>query len=320
MEFPAWLRRAVDDALEGLARADLARAVATLSERYRSERVDRTPHLADDLLARAYLATRLPATYAAVREVMHKLVAMRPDFSPMSLLDVGAGPGTALWAAADCWPSLKKGVLIEGSAPIRKLGEMLGKLSPVGQVTWQTADITKTIGDPDRSDLVCLTYVLSEVGAKSRRKLIEDIWTQTGDLLLVVEPGTPRGWERIIDVRSRLIELGAHLIAPCPHRLPCPITAPDWCHFSRRVARSRMHRLAKLADVPWEDEKFSYIAVSRRAGSAVDARVIASPQTGRGHIRLKLCTTGGSLTEQTFSRRDGISFKVARRSDWGDAL
>jgi ribosomal protein RSM22 (predicted rRNA methylase) len=69
----------------------------------------------------------------------------------------------------------------------------------------------------------------------------------------VVEPGTPKGWQRILAARSRLIENGDHTIAPCPHRDACPISVPDWCHFSRRVARSRIHRRAKDADVPWDD-------------------------------------------------------------------
>src|SRR4029450_10327089 len=102
---------------------------------------------------------------------------------------------------------------------------------------------------------------------------------------------TPKGWERILAARGRLIELGAHIIAPCPHRLPCPIMAPDWCHFSRRVARSHLHRLAKEADVPWEDEKFIYLAVARQPGLAVTARIVAPPRSSKGRIDLKLCCT-----------------------------
>ena len=41
-------------------------------------------------------------------------------------------------------------------------------------------------------------------------------------------------------------EAGANILAPCPHARPCPLAAPDWCHFSARVARSRLHREAGL--------------------------------------------------------------------------
>jgi len=151
--------------------------------------------------------------------------------------------------------------------------------------------------------------------------LIDRLWALTGDMLVIVEPGTPAGWQRILAVRTRLLTQGAHLIAPCPHREPCPLTEPDWCHFARRVARSRLHRLAKGGDVPWEDEKFIFIAASRHpARAAAAARVLAPPQTASGRVRLKLCEADGNLRDQSLTRRDGNAFKVARRLDWGDAL
>src|SRR4029078_5400434 len=97
-----------------------ATPAAQLSEAYRGDRISGTLHMASDLAAKAYLATRLPATYAAVRDAMAKLAEMRPDFAPLTLLDAGAGPGTALWAASDCWPSLEQALLLEASNPIRQ--------------------------------------------------------------------------------------------------------------------------------------------------------------------------------------------------------
>uniref|UniRef100_UPI001FEDF9D0 small ribosomal subunit Rsm22 family protein n=1 Tax=Mesorhizobium mediterraneum TaxID=43617 RepID=UPI001FEDF9D0 len=113
---------------------------------------------------------------------------------------------------------------------------------------------------------------------------------------------------------------GAHVLAPCPHEAPCPLVPPDWCHFSQRVARSRLHRLAKDADVPWEDEKFIYVAASRQAVAPPQARVIAPPKSGSGKVLLKLCEKDGSADEKLFTKRDGDVFKAARRLDWGDAL
>ena len=320
MELPLLLRQAIDQALEGVALAELTRAAAGLSERYRAEKLDGRLHLSDDLAARAYLATRLPATYAAIRTAMAELAARRPDFAPTSLLDVGAGPGSVLWAAANCWPSLEKALLIEASSAIRKWGETLAAVSPVSAIIWQSADIAKNMVTASRSDLVSLAYVLSELPAEARGKLIDDLWALTADTLLIVEPGTPKGWERILTARSRLIGHGAHIVAPCPHAKPCPITAPDWCHFARRVARSRLHRLAKGADVPWEDEKFIYLAACRSPGIAAEARILAPPRASKGRIDLKLCCADGALQDRTISKRDGAVFKTARRRDWGDTL
>ncbi|MFZ1196928.1 MAG: small ribosomal subunit Rsm22 family protein [Pseudolabrys sp.] len=99
MELPPLLRRAVDNALNGTALSDLAATAAALSDRYREERHDIKPRVISDREALAYLAVRLPATYAAIRSSFNAVAEARPDFMPGNALDVGAGPGTALWAA-----------------------------------------------------------------------------------------------------------------------------------------------------------------------------------------------------------------------------
>jgi len=107
------------------------------------------------------------------------------------------------------------------------------------------------------------------------------------------------------------------VIAPCPHAHTCPLAPPDWCHFAQRVARSRAHRQTKRADVPWEDEKFIYVAVSRHPAARTGARVVARPRKAGGHTTLKLCRPDGSASDQVVSRRDGALFKRARSVDWG---
>src|SRR5271166_4492949 len=127
MELPPLLRQAVDRALSGTALADLAASAAALSQRYREERRDGRLHVASDEDALAYLAVRLPATYAAVRTSFAAVKQARPDFAPKTALDIGAGPGTALWAAADCWPALADAVLVEASAVFQACGAELAR-------------------------------------------------------------------------------------------------------------------------------------------------------------------------------------------------
>jgi ribosomal protein RSM22 (predicted rRNA methylase) len=324
MELPLALRRAVDDALHGIALSEIAATAAELSQRYREERRDGRPHVANEQAALAYLAARLPATYAAVRVSFAALTERRPDFAPATLLDVGAGPGTALWAAADCWPGLTDARLIEASPVFATIGERLAAGAFRQRVEWrkaniEQADIARFDGSP--RDLVTATYLLSELGEDARAGLIDRLWQCTADTLVIVEPGTPAGWQRMLAARTRLIAAGANLIAPCPHAQACPLTPPDWCHFSQRVARSRIHRTVKGADVPWEDEKFIYLAASRKAApQASGAHIIAHPRKGSGKVTLKLCRPDGTAGEQFFSRRDGASYKDAARKDWGDRL
>ncbi len=239
---------------------------------------------------------------------------MRPDFVPRSLLDFGAGPGTALWAARDCWPYLDAATLIEASAAMRKFGAEFAPHAGVAAIDWRSDAPASATGD-----LVTVAYVLDELEVEQRAGLVERLWSLTSGVLLVVEPGTPAGWRRILDARDLLLQQGANIVAPCPHARACPLGAPDWCHFSRRVARSRAHLLAKGAEVPWEDEKFSYVAVARNAAALPAARVIAPPQAGSGKVELKLCAGDGGVRTNLVTRREGARYKQARRLGWGDA-
>ena len=320
MELPAALRTAVDDALAGVPFADLQAASERLTARYRSETRDGRAHLSDDLSARAYLAVRMPATYAAIRASLGAVAQLRPDFSPKSLLDAGAGPGTAVFAARDCWPGLSDATLIEQSSAIRRWGEKLLPQLGLGHADWLAHDIATAPLPPGNHDLIMLAYVLDELAPAAQPALVDRLWAATADMLVVVEPGTPSGWLRILAVRDRLIAAGAHLVAPCPHALACPLSAPDWCHFSRRVARSRMHRRIKSADVPWEDEKFIYLAASRLPPLKAEARVIAPVQVRGGTISLKLCERSGAASRRLLSKRDGDRFREARRLAWGDCV
>jgi ribosomal protein RSM22 (predicted rRNA methylase) len=320
MELPPLLRQAIDRALDGVARADLAAAAAALSQRYREERRDGAFYVASRRDALAYIAVRLPATYAAVRASFDAIAEARADFAPRTMLDIGAGPATALWAAADCWPALTDAVLVEASPLLRACGEELAAEADLPNMTWRTANVASDAIDGAPRDLVALAYVLNELAPNARQLTLERLWRLAADTLVIVEPGTPAGWQRILAARRQLIESGGHVIAPCPHAHECPLQPPDWCHFARRVARSRLHRQAKGADVPWEDEKFSYVALSRRPAPAAGARVIARPRKASGRVMLKLCRPDGSAADQLFSRRDGDLFKRTSRCDWGSSL
>ena len=69
--------------------------------------------------------------------------------------------------------------------------------------------------------------------------------------------------------------------------------APDWCHFTQRLPRSRAHKQIKGAELPFEDEKFSYVALTRAPGRRASARVLAQPVVTKVEVTAKLCTVDG---------------------------
>src|SRR5581483_6810518 len=187
-----------------------------------------------------------------------------PDFAPASLLDVGAGPGTASWAAAAAFAGLQQFASIDGNPALRDLaGELAARSERLGRLDYRLGDARTELTVAAPADLVIASYVIAEV--PDAEKLVARLWEKTTDLLLIVEPGTPDGYARVLVARAQLIALGAPVAAPCPHEFTCPLSRPDWCHFSERLMRTRDHKQVKQVDVPFEDEKFSYVAVARGA-------------------------------------------------------
>ena len=320
MDLPQDLRSRLDAELAGANTADLRRAATRLSARYRGEISDGRIHLDAEADVLAYLAVRLPATYAATRAALGSLAEAREGFSPQTALDLGAGPGTGLWALADCWPELSRVTLIEQSDAARRRGERLAAGAKLPAAAWRTGEVMRALSPELASDIVLLGYVLGELSDAVRADLIARVWPLARDSLLIVEPGTSAGWTRILAVRAQLLALGAHVLAPCPHAFACPLAPPDWCHFAARISRSRLHRMLKEAELGWEDEKFIYLAASRHAPAGGSNRIIGRPQHGKGRVSLKLCTPDGRAVETMLSRRDGERYKSASRAEWGDAL
>ena len=151
-------------------------------------------------------------------------------------------------------------------------------------------------------------------------KVAEGLWARTAGVLVIVEPGRPRDYQRLMLVRERLVSLGGDLLAPCPHNRPCPLVAPDWCHFSQRLARTKDHMRLKGASLGYEDEKFSYLVLARPGiGASASGRVIKPTAENKFSVTLELCAEAG-LEQRVVPSRDKPAFKAAKKLDWGDAL
>jgi ribosomal protein RSM22 (predicted rRNA methylase) len=262
----------------------------------------------------------MPATYAAVTASLDALCGIRPDFAPKKLLDIGAGPGTATWAAAETFPSLTDFTAIDANAALRTLAlDLFGKNPRLPTLQYTQGEARAVLSDAEPADLVVASYLLGEMSDTERADLAEQMWARTSDTLLIVEPGTPAGYARIIELRRQLIALGAHVAAPCPHDRKCPLIAPDWCHFTQRLPRSRAHRQLKSAELSFEDEKFAYVALTRAPVERHPARVLAQPVVTKIEVTAKLCTPDGVVVAK-IPRRAKADYARARRWRWGDAV
>ncbi|MCR6732952.1 MAG: small ribosomal subunit Rsm22 family protein [Afipia sp.] len=317
-DLPSELQAALARKAEGLSRNDAAQRADTISQTYRSGGGSDRIRTNEDALA--YALARMPATYAAIAASLNALVEVNQEFAPQSLLDIGAGPGTATWAAAEAFASLGAFTLLDANTALRDLAIDLAHANPrLAAMRYQSGDARRLLADTPEADFVVASYVINELNDTDRAAFADAIWAKTRETLLVVEPGTPAGYARIIGMRARLITAGAHVIAPCPHDAKCPLEAPDWCHFSQRLQRSRAHKHLKGAELPYEDEKFSYVILSRMPAAELPVRVLAQPQTTKIAVTAKICAADGVETVSV-PHRDKAAYKRAKKWAWGDAV
>ena len=317
-DLPAELKAALASKAEGLSRSDAAQRADAISRTYRDGGGSDGIRTGADALA--YALARMPGTYAAVAASLNALAEVNPDFAPASLLDIGAGPGTATWAASEAFASIDTFTLLDANTALRDLATELARSHPrFNTMRYESGDARKLLAAGPEADLVVASYVINELGENERAALADAMWAKTRDTLVVVEPGTPAGYARIIDLRARLIANGAHVIAPCPHDAACPLTKPDWCHFTQRLQRSRAHKHLKAADLPYEDEKFSYVVLSRAPPAHRPARVLAQPLVTKIAVTAKICA-GDGIKTASVPHRDKPAYKRAKKWDWGDAV
>jgi len=201
--------------------------------------------------------------------------------------------------------------MLDRNPALRDLARKLAE--PLANVEILAGEMT---GKKPKADLIVASYVLAELAEDKADAVAVDLWMSANTALALIEPGTPGGFARIRAARSALIEAGAHVAAPCTHDAACPMSGNDWCHFSQRLPRTRDHMLLKDANVPFEDERYSYVVVTREKVSS-GARILAPPLESKPGLTFKLCDEKG-LQAQFVASRDKDEYRRVRKKDWGD--
>lgn len=317
------LRAALAGLLDGLPPRTAAQAVERLIANYRGRTPTDAPVLRDRSDVVAYAAYRMPATFEAVRSALGAFADAVPGWVPGSHVDVGGGTGAATWAVSATWAGRRPVTVLDWAEPALALGREIAAAHPdLAGTEWRRARIGAALdlaGPAGTTDLVTVSYVLKELADADRASVV-DAAAAAGQAVVIVEPGTPDGYARVIEARDRLIGAGFHVAAPCPHSAACPIVpGEDWCHFSARVSRSSLHRQVKGGSLAYEDEKFAYVAATRFPPAPAPSRVVRRPQIRKGQVLLDLCETEPSLRRVTVTKRHGPLYRAARDTDWGDA-
>lgn len=289
---------------------------------------------ANDVLG--YLALRTPATYAQLYGAMYHITEVIPSWKPISILDIGSGPGTAVWAASNIWPSINNITCLEKNSNFSKIGKKIlqSSLPKSVNLDWRTVDLS--VSKPTlntKFDLVTIGSVLNEMVGKQRNDILEFAYNHCQGLLLVVEPGTPYGFKAVKQASTLLHSHKGTLIAPYIDN-SLVLSDQEQIGFAQRIIRPEFHRRIRqiqrklnnpdgkrvLPASDWEKAKYSYVAMSTLPSEISPyARLIAKPKKSKLYIELKILTKNGVETQRVL-RRDKSNYKFAKKLKWGDLL
>jgi ribosomal protein RSM22 (predicted rRNA methylase) len=297
----------------------------------------------------AYLSCKMPYTYHIAMRIGLELQKRLPDFIPKSVLDYGAGLGSSIWAANDIFPEAARLAAVEPNRDMRRLGRFLTSTAKLkNEILWveSLTMIPGTGTERGKFDLIYLSFVLQEIPtSKLRLMLLDTLFSRLNDngVLVVIEPGSPKGFRFIHDLRNWVIQKpreDASIIAPCPHHFKCPLAEKnkDWCHFSQlsyKWDKSVLPRSGKEKHI--NNEKFCYLAI--RKGKTPNEiykdqeeckndseksffweRLLRPVMKKHQHCILDMCTTQGKFERRIVSKSHGTlgGFKTSKKLSWGD--
>src|SRR5215468_5436222 len=192
-DLPPDLKAGLDRLAHGMSRKAVAERAAAQSQNYRAGGGSHRIATADDILAYAF--TRLPATYAAATAVFNAIRETLPTFRPRTMLDVGAGPGTAAFAAVRAFETLADIRLIDANIGLRKLAltlmaeadcEALRRLAD-GQ-SYRHGNALTLLAETPPADLVIVSYAAGEIADGEIAGFAQLLWRATARALVVIEP------------------------------------------------------------------------------------------------------------------------------------
>lgn len=194
--------------------------------------LDKTPQIPAYLYGptetMAYLAYEVEGAFACTHHVFRQLQAQNPDFQPESMLDFGAGPGTASWVAKEFYEeSLTRYRVVEPSQSMVDASEVILEGFPGLSVRRSISEMKREIEGGIKYDLIVLNYVLSEITNDYERvAVMSALWELLSDkgCMVLVDRGSPWGSHHVRSARQFILDSVAEeeeetmqILAPCPH-------------------------------------------------------------------------------------------------------
>lgn len=318
MKLPEELNLAIQEKVENVSLATLRKTAKELSNRYQTEERKGQSLLQTPIEAITYAIMRMPATFGAVATAAQYTFKQYTG-KLRTMIDVGAGTGSATWAMNKL-QQWEKITCLEREEEMYQLGkELMQYCSGHEMITWEKIDITCKESIEKQADLVVASYIFNEIDDRKKEEVWQKLKNMTSKVLLIVEPGTPESFHNIKRMQQEAINSGWKIIAPCTMQNTCPLPEDDWCHATVRIERNKIHKYIKEADLPYEDEKFCYLAITKEDITTAKARILRHPYIESGKVTVKLCENG-EIVEKIITKKEKERFKTIKKMNCGDCI
>ncbi|KAG8185565.1 hypothetical protein JTE90_017568 [Oedothorax gibbosus] len=285
----------------------------------------------------AYLVGRLNANYASIWKVFNEIKSQLHTFQPETFFDFGTGVGTAVWAANNHWAeSIKEYFCVDSSPDMIEVAQTLLTDEFTKQEIFKNLYFRQFLpaSENRKYDLVVSAYSLLDLPSfEERLKVIDILWRKTKDILVIIEHGNFAGFFSVLDARDFILQLesdssesdslGAHIVAPCPHELPCPMLNEEkkkscgtYVNYETSYPK---HRTVIKKD--W----ISYV-VLRKGPIAAEThkwpRIVKPVIKKSGHVYCRCCCSNGNINEVivTKGKHGRNAYRCARSSRIGDMM
>ncbi len=316
-------------------RGGLAQTVVTLSRLFTTERATLPQHYLDDPAhASAYLSYFLPVNLSKVQVLLDELAennGIETSDRPMTVLDLGCGPGTGSLALLDwLWhrkPEQARALSVlasdASSAPLQdatKLWEAYcrevgiagtGLRSVQGNLEHPLkGELGKQIVRGGPYDLMIMANCLNELFPSSvdpsleRAVIVEQLlpFLAPHGTIMIIDPALRQTARGLHQVRNYLLKKGLCTVySPCLHEGACPALdhPDDWCHEERPwQTPPTIAALDREVGFIKDALKFSYLllrtdgrTIAKRSPNTF--RVVSELRELKGEKRAWLCNETG---------------------------
>ena len=226
------------------AEVELTQAIEEISYKFNHERNKIGDYLNDPKLVAAYSCFYLTTNMPKLAEVFNLIQFPIEKLDEYEFVDIGCGPGTFVLSLLQLNNNLKIQALEKSELMIEQAKQFVARFYPAADV--QIFNNIQRIKKKEKKRIAIFGHSANEMETEQVLNIIK---TLDCDNVLFIEPGTKLFFQKMLDIRTSLIDQEYNILFPCKSAHTCPMNEKDWCHQFIRISHDYdVERLTQLVN------------------------------------------------------------------------